>query len=177
MYRIYECVATKHDLRVLVLALLLCFLASSTAIIMAQRALGAPESKRWPWLLAAGAVTGLGIWATHFAAMLAFEPGASIRFDMQYTLSALACAVAFSVAGWTVAFWRDQSRLLLGGTLIGTGLIGAHFLDTFGMQFAGTVTLDADLVTYRLCLACPFAFSLLSSSRGTKVQAFQSSQA
>ncbi len=139
MYRIYECVATKHDPRVLVLALLLCFLASSTAIIIARRALDAPESKRWPWLLAAGAVTGLGIWATHFAAMLAFEPGATIRFDVQHTIAALACAVAFSVAGWTVGFRGDHRRPILGGMLIGAGLAGAHFLDTFGMQFAGTV--------------------------------------
>lgn len=156
MWRIYECVAIEHEFRSLVLALVLCFFASSTAVIMGQRALAATDSRRLRWLLAAGAITGLGIWTTHFAAMLAFEPGVSILFDVRYTVGALACAIAFSIAGWAVAFWRDRGNVMLGGALIGVGLTGAHFLDTFGLRFAGTITLDADLVL----LSVPLGVSL-----------------
>jgi diguanylate cyclase (GGDEF)-like protein/PAS domain S-box-containing protein len=160
MFRIFQCVAIEHDPRILLLALLLCFFASSTAILMGQRALKADASERSAWLLAAGLVTGFGIWTTHFSAMLAFEPGANIRFEVRYTSAALFCAIAFSIVGWTTAFGRDRARPVLGGTLIGLGLAGAHFLDTFGICFAGTLTLDADLAL----LSIPLGVSLCGLS-------------
>ena len=37
--------------------------------------------RRPAWLVAAGFVSGTGIWSTHFLAMLAYEPHLPIGYD------------------------------------------------------------------------------------------------
>ena len=75
MYRVFSCLTVEHDLRLVVLAGALCFLASLTAINLFNRARAARGRARATWILTAGVATGCGIWATHFIAMLAYEPG------------------------------------------------------------------------------------------------------
>ena len=59
----------EHDWRLVVLAGLVCLLASLVAVSLFHRARAARVSERARvWLLLAGAVTGCGIWATHFIA-------------------------------------------------------------------------------------------------------------
>ena len=155
MLRIYDCVVRDHEPRLLILTLLLCFFAASTSVIMAKRATASGDHSRFRWLLAAGLVTGVGIWTNHFAAMQAFSPGFEIRFDAMYMFAALGCAIVFSIAGWTVGFTGEQSRPLVGGALIGIGLSGSHYLDSFGIRVPGYVSLETDLVVLSLLVGIP----------------------
>lgn len=155
MQRIFECVTSEHDPRILILMVLLCYFAASTALIMTQRAMAPGNTLRRVWLLAAGVVTGLGIWTTHFAAMAAFEPGDVIRTEFAYMLAALSWAIALSVVGWNLAFGQNPRHPLIGGALIGLALAGAHYFDTFGLRIAGHVRLDRDLVVVSLLVGIP----------------------
>src|SRR6267143_3582576 len=75
MFRVLTCLATEHDLRLVGLAGLVCFLASFAAISLFHRAGAAHGRGRAMWIMTAGTATGCGIWATHFIAMLAYDPG------------------------------------------------------------------------------------------------------
>ena len=164
MLRIYECVANEHDLRLLVLSLLLCFFSASTAAIMVQRATAAGTRNQLTWLFAAGLVTGIGIWTNHFSAMLAFAPGTAIHFEPLYMALALAFAVVVSIAGWIIGFGGKRNRPLLGGALIGVALTGSHYFDVFGLRFAGHLGMDLDLVVVSVVVGislCAFAGHLL----------------
>ena len=93
MFRILTCLTTQHDWRLVVVAGAVCFLASVTAITLFNRARSTVGSARAVWLAAAGAATGCGIWATHFLAMLAYEPGVPVAYNLNLTaLSLLAAA-------------------------------------------------------------------------------------
>ena len=70
MFRVFNCLVSEHDLRLVVIAGLICFLASFTAINLFGRARGLSGRARVNWIVAAGAATVCGIWATHFIAML-----------------------------------------------------------------------------------------------------------
>jgi len=72
MFRILSCLTTQHDWRLVVVAGLVCFLSSLTAITLFNRARSTTGRLRAIWIAAAGAATGCGIWATHFLAMLAY---------------------------------------------------------------------------------------------------------
>ena len=48
------------------------------------------------WIAIAGAAIGYGIWATHFIAMLAYEPGVSTGYGISLTALSLAVASAGS---------------------------------------------------------------------------------
>ena len=71
MFRVITCLSGEHDLRLVVLAGCVCFFASFVGISLFGRASAARGRVLLAWLALAGAVSGCGIWATHFIAMLA----------------------------------------------------------------------------------------------------------
>jgi len=64
MFRVFNCLVTEHDLRLVVIAGLICFLASFTAISLFGRARSLSGRARATWIVAAGTATGCGIWAS-----------------------------------------------------------------------------------------------------------------
>ena len=75
MFRVLTCLADEHDWRLIVLAALVCFAASLVAINIFHRAEASRGRTRLIWVAIAGGAIGYGIWATHFIAMLAYDPG------------------------------------------------------------------------------------------------------
>src|SRR5947209_7648477 len=103
MFRVLTCLATEHDLRLVVLAGVVCFLASLSAISLFNRARATRGWARTAWVTGAGVATGFGIWSTHFIAMLAYDPGTLIAYDIALTGASLAAAVAITTSGLAVA--------------------------------------------------------------------------
>jgi len=97
MYRILSCLTVEHDWRLVVLAALICFLASLAAVSLFHRALSTRGRTRATWVLTAGVVTGCGIWATHFIAMLAYEPGVATAVRKESAVDEIAIASVPSV--------------------------------------------------------------------------------
>ena len=81
MFRVINCLSGAHDLRLVALAGFVCFFASFVGINLLGRARATQGHTRLAWLALAGLATGCGIWATHFIAMLAYEPGVPIDVD------------------------------------------------------------------------------------------------
>ena len=73
MLRVYSCLTTQHDWRLVLLAGAVCFLTSVAALNLFHRACATTGGTRALWLVTAGAATGYGVWATHFIAMLAYS--------------------------------------------------------------------------------------------------------
>src|SRR3954470_18017838 len=64
MFRVLTCLTAEHDLRLVALAGLICFLASFAAVCLLHRAVASQGRTRATWIATAGAATGCGIWAT-----------------------------------------------------------------------------------------------------------------
>src|SRR5947208_828413 len=103
--RIVGCLGTQHDLRLVVLAALICLFSCFTASGLIQRTREATSDRAWPWLAAAAGVFSCGVWATHFIAELAYAPGLPIGFGSFWTILSLviAGAVATVIAAIIVA--------------------------------------------------------------------------
>src|ERR1041384_5443219 len=99
MFRILTCLTGEHDLRLVALAGCVCFLARFVALSLFRRAKATAGSTRVAWLCLSGAATGSGIWATHFIAMLAYEPGTSIAYGIGLTLLSLIAAASVTAIG------------------------------------------------------------------------------
>ena len=114
------------------LSYIVAVLGSFTAL---QFALGIPLARtpgqRWGSILAAGMAMGGGaIWAMHFVAMLACSMGAQATYDVVLTAISVLLAVVVSslglaIAGSAVFRWTN---VLAGGTLMGLGVAGMHYL-------------------------------------------------
>ncbi|HKE96143.1 MAG TPA: MHYT domain-containing protein [Povalibacter sp.] len=81
--------------------------------------------------MAAAVAMGVSIWAMHFIAMLGFNPGAEVRYDVRLTVLSLLLAIATTAFAFFSATHRNQYRLVLGGTVMGGGICLMHYV---GMQ-------------------------------------------
>ena len=112
MFRVFNCLVTEHDLRLVVIAGLVCFLASFTAINLFGRARVLSGRARMYRVIAAGAAAGCGIWATHFIAMLSYDPGISIAYNLGLTALSLVMAMTITSLGLIAAI---QARRVWAG--------------------------------------------------------------
>ena len=109
MYRVLACVATEHDLRLVVLAALICAVAAFTSFRIYGRAVNARATQdphqyhRLAWLGLAGLSTGAGIWSTHFVAMLAYDSGFPTAYDPTLTLASLVFAIGVTTIGYLIS--------------------------------------------------------------------------
>ncbi len=147
MFRILTCLGTEHDWRLVVIAGLVCFLASLTAISLFGRARAASGRARATWIGAAGAATGCGIWATHFIAMLAYDPGISISYNVGLTTLSLLVAAVVTSLGLTVAVYRQSNwGAIAGGGIVGGGVACMHYIGMWAVELPGHITWQLDLV-------------------------------
>src|SRR5260370_24783445 len=100
MLRIYGCIPDHHDLRLVVLAGLICFLACYTASNLMARAREGDTVRSLGWLSSAAIVFWGGVWATHFVALLAFRPGFATGYDIFLPLISIGAPMSISSLGF-----------------------------------------------------------------------------
>jgi len=126
MIDVLGCLFRQHDMRLVVLAVLLCGMACVTALNMLMRARAAdPGQARLYWLAGAGAAAGCGIWATHFVSMLAYGTGLPIAFAPGLTILSAVIAIVLCAAGFAVAVERSGA---LGGIVTGIAIVLMHYI-------------------------------------------------
>src|SRR5215204_2951187 len=128
MFRVLTCLTTKHDWRLVIIAGVVCFLASLTAINLFHRACATEARARAIWITAAGAATGCGICATHFIAMLAYDPGVSIAYNIGLTALSLLAAATITAGGLAVGVCSSgRWGALVAGAILGGGIACMHY--------------------------------------------------
>jgi methyl-accepting chemotaxis protein len=153
MFRVFTCLTTQHDWRLVVVAGVVCYLASLTAITLFNRARSTAGQARAIWIAAAGAATGCGIWATHFLAMLAYHPGVPIAYDIFLTTLSLLAAAVVTAGGLAVAvLFPGRSGAAFGGGIIGGGVACMHYLGMWAVEIPGRVAWDVPLVVASIVL-------------------------
>ena len=125
MYRVLDCLTTQHDWRLVLLAVGVCFLASGVAISLFHRAQLAQGRARLIWL----GLDGFGIWATHFIAILAFDPGLGAGYDAVLTILSLVITIEITGVGIFIALSEARAKFIpiLAGTVVGGGVAAMHY--------------------------------------------------
>lgn len=144
------CLVERHDWRIAAFALLACVFSLGIALLLSERARRLSPRARRAYTLSAPLVAGLGVWTTHFIAMLAYDVGVEIRYDpLQTFLSLVIVTVAFWVAmqlhlmGTTDARRRRWSGLAA-GAVITAGAAAMHFVGMDAIRLSEAVlTWDA----------------------------------
>src|SRR6266545_8066952 len=163
MYRVLTCLGVEHDWRLVLLASAICFLASLTAISLFYRARAARGRSRTTWILTAGVATGCGIWATHFIAMLAYEPGVAIAYDIGLTSLSLVAAVTVTSIGLGIAVnGSGRWSAPVGGAIIGAGVACMHYTGMWAVELPGRVTWISVLVMASVALGIVFGTAALA---------------
>ncbi|QPF84976.1 EAL domain-containing protein [Bradyrhizobium genosp. L] len=163
MFRILTCISGEHDWRLVLLAGLVCFVASVAAVNIFHRATAVQARTRLIWIAIAGAAIGYGIWATHFIAMLAYEPGVPTGYGIMLTGLSLAAAMTLTSAGLGFAAGEaGRWRAPVGGAVIGAGIASMHYLGMWALEVPGRVAWSIDLVCISIVLGMLFGYAALA---------------
>jgi diguanylate cyclase (GGDEF)-like protein/PAS domain S-box-containing protein len=163
MFQVLTCLTVEHDWRLVLLAATICFLASAAAVSLFHRAQATTGRARYMWLSLDAVAAGCGIWATHFIAILAYDPGIGAGYDLGLTVLSLLIAVLITGAGLSMAL-RDLApwTAAIGGTVVGGGIAAMHYTGMLALELPGRVTWAPDLVVASVALGIVFASLALS---------------
>ncbi len=149
MLKVLDCLTEEHDRGLVILAVVIAAVASATAFGLFAHAASAKGRARLGWLFATATVTGGGVWATHFIAMLAYDPKVPIGFDLFETLLSIVIAIGLSGVGFAVASFARAGRLpvaIAGGAIVGLGIAAMHYTGMAALEVPAAVVYDTGLV-------------------------------
>lgn len=115
----------------MVLAVVISVVGCFTALNLLSRYDHTTGPVRRVWLVACGVIFGLGVWTTHFVAMLAYRPGIPVGYEVNTTL--LSIAVSATGAVFAFALYRDPGTRLRtafwAGPVLGGSVVAMHFVE------------------------------------------------
>ena len=165
MLTVYTCLTEQHDPWLVALAGMICLFGAWTALSLMERARAGCGWARRRWLAAAALSTGGSVWATHFVAMLAFQPNLPVGYDVGSTLLSVAVAVLLTGAGQALSLRNRRSAPLLGGAVVGLAIGAMHYTGMAALRA------PADLVYDTTLAAASFAIAILLSGAALAVVA------
>jgi len=161
MLTVYNCLVNEHDFRLVVLAGLVCTLASFAAINLLHHVLRTEGRLRAVWLWVAATATGFGIWATHFIAMLAFSPAMPTGYNITLTAVSLVAAILLTRLGLSIALAEIRFARWCGGAVVGGGIAVMHYTGMAAFEIPGRIEWDPLLVATSIVLGTTIgAFAL-----------------
>lgn len=144
-----------YDLRLVLLSYALAALASYTAAALASGVPAVRGVARHMWLLASGATLGVGIWAMHFTAMLAFHVPYTVTYDVPLVVASVLIVIVAAVFALPLAVERTRRRadLATGGIILGLGIAAMHYTGMAAMRLAAAIQYSAGWVACSIVVA------------------------
>ena len=153
--------AHVHDIKLVIVAGIICFMAAVTTFAILEH-VRAGNSRRTGWIALAAFVCGIGIWSTHFLAMLAYDPGVPIGYDPLLTLLSVTSAIALSGIGLWISTSRGAWSWTAGGAILGAAIGTMHFIGMSAMTVAGRIEWHVGLVCASLAIGMTFGAAALA---------------
>ncbi len=164
MYRVLDCLTTQHDPWLVLIAVLLCLGGVHTAFNLYSRACVGRLQQKLSWLFLTGVVTGCAIWATHFVAMLAYDPVLPVGYNPGLTILSLLIAIVATFIGFTIPGIAKQNLVparLVGGLVVGLGISAMHFTGMAAMRVPGVISWHMDIVVAAILMGAAFGMVTL----------------
>ena len=154
MFDILFCIRDDHDLRFVLLAAAICLLSTVTAVLMIRQSRSASARARLGWTLTGGFATGFGIWATHFVAMLGYDPGIIVGYEVARTAGSLLVVLATTIAALLIAT-RGQglSALIVASVLAGSGFAAMHYVGMAALEMPALFRWNTGYLALSIVLA------------------------
>jgi diguanylate cyclase len=154
----------EHDLRLVLLAVIVCTFGAVSTMNISGRVSGRRHTRLWLALLSVCA--GATVWATHFIAMLAYQSDIQTTYNPLLTALSLLSGIVVMGFGFDVALRATgPRRRALGGAVVGIGVVTLHYLGMAGVLMpSATLGYDPGLVATSVVLSLGFgALSLWSA--------------
>ncbi|MCA1471357.1 EAL domain-containing protein [Bradyrhizobium sp. IC3195] len=172
MYQVLYCLTDEHDWRLVALGGAVCLLASAAAISLFQRARATHGAGRLAWIALDAAVSGCGIWATHFIAMLAYGPGSAGAYNIPVTILSLMLAISLTFVGLSIAVASSRPVwIVVGGAIVGLGVAAMHYTGMAALEMPARLDWIGSTVAASVLFGIVFAaLALFVAARGDGIR-------
>lgn len=132
MFSVVTCIRDNHDWRLIVAAVIVCLIGNLASMLLLFRAHECDPGQQRNWIMASAFACGVGIWATHFISMLAYDGGFAITYGLGLTSLSVVLAICASWLAILVASeGTSEYSFAAGGILMAFGIGAMHLT---GMQ-------------------------------------------
>lgn len=135
------------------LSSLTAWLGAWTALDVFRRVRAHVGVWRLAWLAATAIAMGLSIWSMHFIAMMGFNPGAEVRYDVGRTVLSLLLAIATTAFAFFFARGGGARREITGGMVMGAGICTMHYVGMSAVITGVTLANDPTYVVLAFLVA------------------------
>jgi NO-binding membrane sensor protein with MHYT domain/signal transduction histidine kinase len=148
---------SAHEPVLVALSVLIAVLGSWTALDLFHRVRANAGAIRLWWLAGAATATGGSIWSMHFVAMLAYDLGIPVRYEVRLTVLSLLLAIGATGIGFAVAAGRSilpgRGRVAAAALAMGLGICLMHYVGMAAMRMGAMPAYDPLLVTASAAVA------------------------
>jgi len=161
MQSLYACLTQQHNLWLVGLAAIICCLGAASGFALGREAMRARcDKSRAIWGSGFVVATSSAIWATHFIAMLAYDTGLPVSFDIGRTVLSYVIALLLVGAGGTiVALAPNAVTRVAGASVIGLAISAMHYTGMSAYDVQGSILWDIPTVAVSV-----FAGTLLTGT-------------
>jgi len=156
-----------HHSAYMLLSLMVAMLGSWTALDLFRRVRTQVGRARRIWLTTAAVAMGASIWSMHFIAMLGFDPGSPVRYDVPLTILSLGLAMLATGGAFFAASGDGASprRVVVAGVFMGAGICLMHYVGMAALRTAVSLGYDYRLVALSFAVAVGAATAALFAAR------------
>ncbi|WP_157216948.1 EAL domain-containing protein [Flavisphingomonas formosensis] len=165
MLRVYTCLSQEHDFRLVLVAVAICLFSTLTAFAVAGHMRRLRARPHPLWFAALAFVTGTGIWATHFIAMLAYQPHLPTAYAPGITALSILIAIAMTGIAWWAMLKVTPLAPAVTGLIMTAGIASMHFTGMAALQTEGHLRYDLALVAGSLLIGWLCAGIAMSTFR------------
>lgn len=130
----------ETDLDFVALALIVSCIMAGVVVQLLQRAEQASGRERTEWMVLTTVIFGLGVWTTHFVAMLGFRPDLGLSYNVTTTAASALSAIVFVGAPFSAIVITSGWRRVGLGAMAGLGVGVMHVLGMFALQGCDVAT-------------------------------------
>ncbi|PZU58647.1 MAG: bifunctional diguanylate cyclase/phosphodiesterase [Brevundimonas sp.] len=175
MFRVIECVWVQHDRLTVLMAAAIWAVGSLAFFLALAHARECGPQRRAGWLAIGGLAGGVGVWATHFVAMLAYDGGVAIDYDPFLTTLSASMAVAGFWLALRVLGDLRPIRCLGAAVVAVTAVAAMHFTGMAAMRVAAHIRYETGpiaaggLIALALFAAAFLGFARFPGWRGVAI--------
>ncbi|KAJ8138853.1 hypothetical protein OY671_007934, partial [Metschnikowia pulcherrima] len=148
------CIRDQHDFSLVSLAAGVCLSSTVTAVLSSRQSRVAKGRGARNWAVIGGAVTGFGIWSTHFIAMLGYDPGVVMGYKAGSTVGSLGIVVVSMAVAFSLAMRASTRTGRFGASVsAGAGFATMHYVGMAAVKMPAVIQWRLPYVALSLVLA------------------------
>ncbi len=150
-----DAVSSTYHIPLVSLSIIIAVIASYAALDLGIQVQKTKSYARYIWMISGAFAMGMGIWAMHFVAMLAFHLSISVTYDVTLVIVSILPAILSSgIALYIISRpVMGKKQVLLGALFMATGIVSMHYTGMEAMKMNAEINYNPVLWTLSAVIA------------------------